>query len=216
MMYSIMQFTERSAIVLLGSAYLAGIIGIGLPIHPDFVRLTPFNLLLTTALALYFHPWRDAALQRFAVAAFAVGFGVEALGVNTGFPFGAYAYGEVLGFKVLGTPPLIGVNWLLTAYCVGAWVCRVLPASGAGLRAAVAAAAMTALDILIEPVAIRTGMWTWEGGGGVPPQNYIAWFVVGFGVCYLMFRLGAVRANRVAMAALGYQILFFTVLNIWT
>ena len=210
-----MVFSERFAILFLCSAYLAGIVGIGLPVHPDFVRLTPFNLLLTTFVILFFHPWRDSALQRFAAAAFAIGYGVEVLGVNTGFPFGQYTYGEVLGFKVFDTPLLIGGNWLLTAYCVGALICRFLPVQSVGMRAMVAAAGMTALDVLIEPVAIRTGMWEWAESGSVPWQNYAAWFVISFAVCYLMFRMGAVRANRVAIAALAYQIMFFIALNLW-
>jgi hypothetical protein len=45
-------------------------------------------------------------------------------------------------------------------------------------RALVAAMAITAWDVVMDPGMSRAGNWTWEQGGsyfGVPVQNYIGW-----------------------------------------
>jgi putative membrane protein len=45
-------------------------------------------------------------------------------------------------------------------------------------RALVAAMAITAWDVVMDPGMARAGNWTWEDGGsyfGVPVQNYIGW-----------------------------------------
>ena len=48
--------------------------------------------------------------------AFSLGFIIEVLGVQTGVLFGAYSYGDPLGFKVFDVPLLIGVNWLILSF----------------------------------------------------------------------------------------------------
>lgn len=50
--------------------------------------------------------------------------------------------------------------------------------SGALARALVAAAAMTAWDVVMDPGMAKAGSWVWENGGsyfGVPVQNYVGW-----------------------------------------
>jgi putative membrane protein len=44
------------------------------------------------------------------------GFAVEALGVATGFPFGAYSYSGALGPRLLGVPLVIPLAWTWMAY----------------------------------------------------------------------------------------------------
>ena len=41
-----------------------------------------------------------------------------------------------------------------------------------------AASLMTAMDFLIEPVAIRAGWW-WSAGD-IPISNYVTWWIVAF------------------------------------
>src|SRR5690606_7550249 len=113
----------------------------------------------------------------------ALGFAVELCGVATGRPFGHYAYSERLG------PRLLGVSWAAAA----AWAMMARPAWGvAGLvdrrragRAPVAAAALAAWDVFLDPRMVRDGAWTWPGGGryeGVPASNFAGWLVTGAGV----------------------------------
>jgi bisanhydrobacterioruberin hydratase len=201
------------AVFLIVSSYIAGVIGIGLPIHPDFVRLTPFNLLLSAGIVLSFHEAKTKYFWYFLGISFLVGFWIEVLGVNTGVIFGRYRYDYVFGYKILGTPILIGVNWLLTAYCCGTAAFWLLPEKKPILVAVLGAGLMTGLDMLVEPVAMRYGFWSWEGDV-VPLQNYVAWFITGFVLQYIFIRWKIPEKNRLALLLLLCQILFFIVLNL--
>jgi putative membrane protein len=48
---------------------------------------------------------------------FIFSFLIEAIEVKTGVIFGEYIYGKGLGTKVLETPLMIGLNWLMPVYC---------------------------------------------------------------------------------------------------
>jgi putative membrane protein len=208
-----MLMRRNLAVFLIVSSYLAGVIGIGLPVHPDFVRLTPFNLLLSAGIILSFHQSRTREFWYFLGISFLVGFWIEVLGVNTGVIFGHYHYDYVFGYKILGTPLLIGLNWLLTAYCCGTAAFWILPKEKPILIAVLGAAMMTGLDILVEPVAMRYGFWSWEGDV-VPLQNYFAWFVTGFVLQYIFIRWRIPERNGLALLLLLCQILFFILLNL--
>jgi putative membrane protein len=45
-----------------------------------------------------------------------------------------------------------------------------------------AAGALTAWDVFLDPRMARDGYWTWPGGGryeGIPASNFAGWFTVG-------------------------------------
>ena len=85
--------------------YLVGIIGMSIPsIRPFFQALTPFHLLLSLGILLLFHADWNKSFMVFSIMAFVIGFGSEVMGVHTGFPFGNYEYGDVLGIKVFEVP----------------------------------------------------------------------------------------------------------------
>jgi putative membrane protein len=53
------------------------------------------------------------------------------------------------------------------------------------IRVPLAAAALTAWDVFLDPRMAREGYWQWPGGGryeGVPASNFAGWFVTGLGV----------------------------------
>jgi putative membrane protein len=48
-----------------------------------------------------------------------------------------------------------------------------------------AAGALTAWDVFLDPRMAREGFWTWPGGGryeGIPASNFLGWFATGLGV----------------------------------
>jgi putative membrane protein len=52
-------------------------------------------------------------------------------------------------------------------------------------RIPLAAGALTAWDVFLDPRMAREGFWTWPGGGryeGIPASNFVGWFVTGLGV----------------------------------
>ncbi len=116
-------------------------------------------------------------------AAGALGFAVELAGVATGKPFGHYTYSDKLGPRVGGVPLLAAAAWAMMAR--PAWVVagRISPRTAA--RVPLAAGALTAWDVFLDPRMARDGFWSWPGGGryeGVPASNFAGWFATGLGV----------------------------------
>ncbi len=192
--------------------YTVGLVGLSLPSTRDtFIGLMPLTLVISTLVLLFFHrKWRRPDVPVLLLIA-AGGFLVEVAGVLSGNIFGAYWYGETLGPVFLETPLLIGVNWMMLTYCTYSimentrlfWP----------LKAFAAAVLMLSYDLVLEPVAIRTGMWYWEGGS-VPLQNYQAWFVISLVFLAVMHIAGIKTGNRVAQWLFGVQFIFFIMLNL--
>jgi putative membrane protein len=168
------------------------------------------NLLLTAAAMAVFSQL-DRRTVLFALVVGALGYFVEVLGVWTGRVFGDYSYGEVLGFKLLNVPVLIGLNWSMLVFAIGVPLSRTsLPVWA---KVLVGSLAMVALDLLIEPVAIHLGFWNWAQGT-IPMQNYLAWGLVSAVFFTLFFLLPLRRENPVARYVLAAQVLFFAGLNL--
>lgn len=191
--------------------HLVGIIGMSVPeLKPYFQLLTPFHLLLSLGILLLFHTDWNKSFLIFSVLAFLIGYGSEVLGVHTGFPFGNYEYGTVLGIKLLDVPLMIGVNWLLLVYMTGAFFEQKV--QNDFLAAALGAGLMVIIDFLIEPVAIGLEFWSWEGGV-IPLSNYIGWFAVAY-LIHLIYRKSLFQKKNLISGFLMLNlIIFFAVLN---
>lgn len=196
---------HRTLLIILLMSYAAGIVGYLSPWSAQFALLTPFHLLLCFAYLLLYMEKRSSKLWIFLAIVFMYTWCVECLGVNTGLLFGEYYYGRVLGLKILGTPLLIGINWLILVLSIGSLVRR-LPKWW--LRIVLSALLMTLTDVLIEPMAIRYGLWNW-GSPEVPLQNYVMWFLVSLPIFALYERMQLGSENRMAAWVWGLQLLFF-------
>ena len=116
-------------------------------------------------------------------AAGAIGFGAEVLGVATGRPFGHYSYTDRLGARVFGVPLLAAAAWAIMAR--PAWVAAGWCSAQPRVRVPIAAAALTAWDVYLDPRMAGEGYWLWPDGGryeGVPASNFAGWFLTGLGV----------------------------------
>jgi len=176
----------------------------------SFLSLTPLNLLLNLGLLMAFHRTFSTPFWAAATVIFLAGYFVEVAGVATGQIFGEYAYGTVLGFKLLNVPLLIGVNWLILVYATVNLTARYV--NGYWPVGLLAAALMVGLDLMIEPVAIYFDFWQWEGES-VPIQNYLAWYLVALPLCLLMAKVPKVAPNPIAPVILLAQSLFFLAHN---
>lgn len=197
--------------MIIAILYGVGIIGFSLPQTEGlFQLLSPLNLLFSLGVLLYFQEnWSFRQGLILLIVALA-GFAAELIGTQTGVLFGNYSYGPVLGYQVLGTPLLIGGNWLVLCYGIyvllsslklGFW----LPPIGALL--------MVGFDFVMEPVAVRLDMWSWEGSH-IPLKNYIDWFLISF-LLLLTMRLSKIKlANPVAVWIVVCQFIFFLLLNV--
>lgn len=206
----IQRLDHRHGIGLVLILHIVGLLALASPLAPWVISLTPVNLLVTAAaMAVFAKLDRRTVLFAFVVGA--LGYFVEVLGVWTGRVFGEYQYGDVLGFKLLNVPLLIGLNWSMLVFAVGVPLSRT--ALPVWAKVLIGSIAMVALDLLIEPVAIHLGFWNWEQPT-VPLQNYVAWGLVSALFFTLFFLLPLRRENPVARYVLAAQVLFFAGLNL--
>ncbi len=198
-------------VIILFIFHLVGIVGMSSPYRQLFAALTPFHLLLSSALLYFYQKSQTALLRKRMIIMVVLGYAIEWIGVHTGFPFGSYHYGQNLGFKISGIPVIIGLNWFILSMGARAVAQRLFLSKA--LQIAGGAILMVMLDLLIEPVAIQIDYWHWAQNE-IPLQNYIAWFVVGllFQVL-LVYRMQKLQ-NPLAIHVLWIQALFFIVLNL--
>ncbi|MEL6534512.1 MAG: carotenoid biosynthesis protein [Bacteroidota bacterium] len=188
--------------------YIAGALGLSFPATRDlFQLLTPFNLLFTAFLVIYFQPQRNTPFWIFVALAAGLGFAAEVLGVATGFPFGDYTYGKTLGIKLFEVPLTIALNWLVLATVCGFLINKLKV--HLVVKVTLAAALMVGLDILIEPVAIRYDFWSWAQGEP-PLSNYLGWFGVAWIIQWGYFLLAFKKEHPLASHFFIIQTTFFT------
>lgn len=205
---------EKALLALLAATYLAGLIGLQLPLSASlFQALTPFNLLLSAAILFSFHRQWNKAFILFCGICLLSGYFVEVAGVATGLIFGSYAYGPTLGWQLLGVPLIIGLNWLMLIYSTGS-ICAGLSLPLV-LKAGLASGLMVLLDFFIEPVAMAYHFWQWENDV-VPWQNYAAWFIISFSLHLLFFLLPFRKSNPAAKYLYLLQLVFFIILCLFT
>jgi len=131
------------------------------------------------------------------------GFAVEAVGVATGFPFGEYDYSGRLGPKLLGVPLIIPLAWTWMAW--PAWLAAGVLVRPVAARVAVAAWALAAWDLFLDPQMVAERYWTWRGSlrglpgvPDVPLGNYLGWLVVALVMMAVlaMWARGAASGSR--------------------
>ena len=184
-----------------------GLFLLGAEWRQNFVFLTPYNLLLMLVVCLLASD-RPKNLGLY-MAPIVLGYIIEVVGTNTGWPFGAYTYGTALGPRVFSTPLMIGVLWwvLIRAWfdLSDRWT------QNAWAKSLITGTAMVLMDVLIEPVAIELGFWSWAKVE-VPVANYISWFVLA--TLFARATAGGNAKNPQSPWVIAVLTVFFAVLNI--
>ena len=199
---------EKKVRIFLVIFFIVGVIGFTVPLTRNiFIRLTTVALLLSFfVLALFNETDQFKYSLLFFAFIFVFSFLIEMTGVNTGFPFGNYTYGKGLGIKLLDTPLMIGINWLLLVYCTSIIVNTFT--AGATLKILFASLLMVIYDIVLEQTAPLLDMWQFNGGI-VPLRNYLSWFIVAL-IFHLIIKLAGIRFNnRIAAFIFFLHLAFF-------
>ena len=208
--------------------HISGAIGILFSPYKDwFVQNTPLNLCLMAALLLYTQEQKNKWFYLFAILAFSTGMITEIIGVNTGYLFGNYSYGSVMGIKLKGVPLLIGVQWFVTVFCCGSimqqlhqWLEKKYESHGLMLSPKVQFASLivdsallaTTFDFIMEPVAIDLHFWQWQNNT-IPFYNYVCWFVISVLLMIVFRTLPFKKENHFAIHLFIIQTLFFLILR---
>jgi len=111
----------------------------------------------------------------------AYSYGIEYVGVLTGFPYGSFEYGVDLGPMLLDTVPM-GLPVFFFPLVVNAYLlCLLLlgPRTESALvRLPAVIAVVLLMDLVLDPGAVALTFWTYDPAGayyGVPWSNYAGW-----------------------------------------
>ena len=128
---------------------------------------------------------RSGARAAIALVVVAGGGGLlaEVTGLRTGFPFGTYEYTDDLGWSFAGVPGVVPLAWLMMAW-PALLAGRALAVKPVGV-VAVAACALAAWDVFLDPQMVDAGYWTWSSPepslplvDGIPVTNFAGWLLV--------------------------------------
>ena len=140
------------------------------------------------------------------------GFLAELGGSKLGIPFGSYSYTGQLQPQLAGVPVVMFCAWVILIVYVRSSLVRL--ALRGWVRGAAGATWMTAIDLVIDPVATRAlDFWRWHEPGiyyGIPLSNFAGWFLVS--AVLLAPREGAGLPNRWAHGIGLSVVLFFGIL----
>ena len=160
------------------------------------------------------------------VVSFVLALASELSGTATGFPFGAYSYSDLLGYKIAGLVPFnIPTSWFYMLVASLAICGRLLPATDDGNSkwwwALIGGAVLTAWDVSMDPAMVKTAHWLWHVPDlssrsgfeqfigtpfffGMPLTNWLGWLLTGILVARVMLAIvpPSVWAARVAPSRL--------------
>jgi len=209
---------RRYFLIFWGMVYGFGALGLAWPTTRQYFLLcVPYVLILGAI-----HVWvmeRPVPMPHSVLLLLGclAGWLVEVYGVATGNVFGAYHYGRVLGYAPAGVPLVIGINWLVLVYASAhlSFAAQISPE----IRPFLGATAVMLADVLIEPVAVFLGFWTWDtpGEGSLfvaPMRNYMAWWLFSLILLSLAEMAGIRRVNPVVLLYAAFQLAFFFLLNV--
>jgi putative membrane protein len=126
------------------------------------------------------------------------GLAVEAVGVATGFPFGAYTYTAALGPRLLGVPLVVPLAWTWMAW--PAWVAAAHLVRARAARVGVGALGLATWDLFLDPQMVAAGYWRWSTVD-IPLRNYVAWLAVAAAMMVALDRLAGRAARPVRVDA---------------
>jgi putative membrane protein len=210
MNYSGLLTIQNISIFLIWLFHISGIVGI---IYSDaswFVSATPINLLLSFILLLA-NTRLNKRLVFLLLSCFSTGMAAEILGVRYGFIFGEYAYGAVLGVKLMEVPLLIGINWCILVFITGN-IAQFFSDSF-WIKTFVGVALMLALDLVIEPVAPVLDFWIFTDGLA-SFHNYLGWGLVALPLQMTFHKWKITIEGFYPFHLYILQFLFFTILLI--
>ncbi len=199
--------------------YSVGILLYFIPLTRDlFKAVTPLSLIFVIASLLWHHKKWDRSFVLFIAIVITSSFFIEAVGVETGAIFGQYKYLNALGPKVLETPLIIGVNWLMLTYCSAAIMEYIRGRSSGTVDVAIkiicGALIMVVYDVAVELVAPQMGMWQFVCG--YPPvENFVMWFVMALFYHIIFAGIKIKPIGRPAIALFICQIVFFLAIYLY-
>ena len=193
--------------------YGVGIVGFCIPELKEIMLPISGTILYLTTIGVVLSSRDILKNLLFLFIAFCIGFSAEVIGVKTGILFGDYSYGSNLGYKFSGVPIVIGLLWGVLA--VGSASCVAQFPILKKQAPFLAALLMLGINYIMEPVAIASDFWSWEGAT-IPVWNYICWFGIAFILQVILKRGKLTELNKVFSLVFILIALFFSFLNLYS
>ncbi|WP_324662675.1 bisanhydrobacterioruberin hydratase [Haloarcula sediminis] len=188
-------FPLVGAVTLLASA--EGVLPPPLAFNPLFVLFG--TLVMRLPLVAGVAPLLDRRATVALAGLAAYSYGIELVGVRTGWPYGDFAYGVDLGPMLFGEVPL-GLPVFFFPLVLNAYLLVLLlggeRSEAPWVRLPATLATVVLVDLVLDPGAVAIGFWTYESQAfyGVPWSNYLGWLLSG-SVAVLCFDFGFDRAG---------------------
>lgn len=190
----------------------------GVPVAVHEFLVAPAAILLAFRHARAALGARRAAGELLTLAVY--GFTLERLSMSV---FGSHRYGSGWVLAPLGVPIAVALVWAAVISSALTLAARrgLRPTWARALAAALFA---VTLDLTIEPVAVRRGLWEWTPPGpwlGVPIGNFVGWVVIvaGYGIGAERWagdgRFGVEALRRLILAG-GALAALVAVGSVWT
>ncbi|PSP84125.1 carotene biosynthesis protein [Halobacteriales archaeon QS_6_64_34] len=188
-------FPLVGAVTLLASA--KGLLPPPLAFNPFFVLFG--TLVMRLPLVAGVAPLLDREATLALVTLTLYSYGIELVGVHTGWPYGEFTYGVDLGPMLFGEVPL-GLPVFFFPLVLNAYLLVVLLlddwAESTPVWLLATLATVMLVDLVLDPGAVAIGFWEYrvQQFYGVPWSNYLGWVLSG-SVAVLLFDLGFDRAG---------------------
>lgn len=157
-----------------------------LPLDLDLIRsgFAQSQIVLSAVVLGMVARWRFRLFFLPMAVVFLGSWAVEALGVQTGIPFGSYAYASGLGALLPGEVPWsIPLSWAVASLAVHLLLRRISPEASPLRRVMAGSLLLLAWDLVLDPAMSSVlPFWVWGTDGfwyGVPLSNLAGWYVSG-------------------------------------
>jgi len=182
------------------------------PLRMLMIQFTKYFLLMISfILSYYTFSHNDKKNIAWFTVTYVLTYLSEIIGVHTGLIFGNYNYGNVLGMKIFGVPPIIGLNWVFVI--LGSLQLANKISSNNFFKIILASALAVIFDLILEPVAIKLDYWKWLEGQ-IPVYNYISWFVIAFTASFFFIKFKIDLKTELLYKFFLIQFFFFLIINI--
>ena len=196
----------------------------------------PATTVVLGALAGLLHAAGKLGVRRAAlifVLGFTISLASELSGTGTGYPFGAYSYSGLLGYKIGGLVPFnIPTSWFFMLYASLAICGRTMRARDDGRTklwwAVVAGLVLTAWDVSMDPAMVKTAHWMWhirpaaeqtllqrifvsDVFYGMPLSNWLGWLLTGTVVARVMLAVVPPTAWQRLVAPSRFPLVLYAV-----
>ena len=174
---------------------VAAVVALEIPyplVHGSARNVLTVATVVVFAVTSVTHAWLSCGRRRvlWLLSVGVLGFAAEVLGVHTGVPFGDYRYTGGLGPTAASVPIVVGLAWMMMAQPAACVAERI---STGRTQVVVAAVALAAWDVFLDPQMVHARHWRWQqprphlpGIGDVPVSNFGGWLLVSLVVMVLL------------------------------